>query len=207
MSLQDGVVVTGTGQASGATDVVQVSLGCEARADGVSAALDGVVRALAAMRAALVAGGVGEADVLVEDTSVRWEQDYQTQRVSYVATAGLSATVRDPSAAGRLVSAAVGAGGDAARLHGLRRTLDRPETLLPQAREAAMADARAKAEHYAALAGLSLGRVLAVAEPDTGQAVPLAEVQAARMAAPADLPYEVGTAAVSAVVRVRWELL
>ncbi|RJK96849.1 SIMPL domain-containing protein [Vallicoccus soli] len=209
MSLQDGVVVTGTGSASAPTDVVRAALGAESRGAGVAAALGEVVRAVEAMRAALAAAGVADADLSVESTSVNHEPWEEAAR-PYVARAGLSATLRDPAGAGALVSAVVDAGGDAARLHGLERALDRPEALLPRAREAAVADARARAEQLAGLVGRDLGRVLAVAEHAGGGPRPYGVATLERGAAaagPGPLPYEPGSASVTVVLQVRWELV
>jgi hypothetical protein len=209
VTLQDGVVVTGTGRASAPTDVVRAALGAESRQASVAAALDGAARAAAAMRAALLAAGVAEGDVVVESTSVNhepWEREVQP----YVGRAALAVTLRDPDGAGALVSAAVAAGGDAARLDGLRRALDRPEDLAPRARRAAVADARARAEELAGLLGRSLGRALAVLEVVDGAAQPWEGPERMALAtagAPAPVPFEAGSASVTAAVRVRWELV
>jgi uncharacterized protein len=78
--------------------------------------------------------------------------------------------------------------------------------VLAAAREAAWRDARARAEQYAVLAGVGLGRVVRIEELAGGRpVVPLAgryEAQAA--AGPA---VEVGEAEVRARVAVTWALL
>ncbi len=79
-----------------------------------------------------------------------------------------------------------------------------PAPLAAAAREAAFADARARAEQYARLAGRSLGPVVEIREDD-GAPGPVARVLAAQATSDA-LVVEPGSQEVRATVTVRWEL-
>jgi uncharacterized protein YggE len=66
-----------------------------------------------------------------------------------------------------------------------------PAKALDQAREAAVADARRKAEIYAHAAGLALGRVTWITE-DAGYAPPMPMARMSAAAAPAPVPISPG---------------
>lgn len=198
----DGVTVAGTGRAGAAPDVVRIDLAAESSAIAVHAALADATAGLARMREALTAAGVQGTDLRTTDTSVHVDHGSGGRPQGYVARLGLSATVRDIATAGTVVQEALAEGGETARLSGLTFSHSDPSELLTTAREAAFADARAKAEAYASLSARTLGEVSAVDETGGG-AVPLPRSMA--MAAPlADMTVEGGLQEVSVSVVVRW---
>ena len=73
-------------------------------------------------------------------------------------------TVREIDDAGTVLDDAIDAGGDAIRVSHISFSLDDPEAAMAEAREAAMADAKARAETLAAAAGVSVGRPLSINE-------------------------------------------
>lgn len=197
-----GVTVVGTGRAGAPPDVVRIDLAAEASAVAVQSALTVATAGLSCMREALTSAGVQAIDLRTTDTSVHVDHGTGGRPQGYVARLGLSATVRDVGAAGTVVQEALARGGETARLSGLSFSHSDPSGLLAVAREAAFADARAKAETYAMLSGRDLGEVSAV-EESGGGAVPLPRSMA--MAAPvADLAVEGGLQEVSVSVVVRW---
>ena len=78
--------------------------------------------------------------------------------MGYTAYQNLSVTVRDAALVGALVDAFAGVAGNALTIDHIGFDVADPQPLLARARESAFADARAKAEQYAALAGRELGR-------------------------------------------------
>ena len=78
-----------------------------------------------------------------------------------------------------------------------------PATAFGRAREAAFADARARAEHLAGLADATLGQVEAVAEG--GSSAPMPHGGLALMAK-ADVGLQPGETTLSASVTVTWSL-
>jgi len=198
-----GVTVTGSGSASGVPDVVVAELGAEAVAPDVQAALDGATSGLAALRASLASAGVPDGDVRTAQTSTWTERptpggaDDAPSRTTARAT--LRVVLRDVDGAGAVVRDALVAAGPVARLESLTTALSDVGPLAEQAREAAFADARARAEQYARLAGKALGDVLDVRE-DGGPGAPAPRV----LKASAALVVEPGQQEVQASVTVRW---
>ncbi|WP_454042992.1 SIMPL domain-containing protein [Cellulosimicrobium sp. Marseille-Q8652] len=197
-----GVTTTGQGAATAAPDVAVVELGTEASATGVQEALDRANAGLAAARDALLAAGVAATDVRTSQTSTWTEQRDDGPRTTARLT--LRATVRDVAASGEVVRAALDAAGPVARLDSTSLAVGDPGPLAAAAREDAFADARARAEQYARLAGRSLGPVVEIRE-DVGGPAPVPRLMAAKAAGDA-LVVEPGTQEVRASVTVRWEL-
>ena len=80
----------------------------------------------------------------------------------YVATNLLTVRVRDLDGLGTVLDAAVADGANT--LNGLTFGLAKPEPALNEARKAAVADARAKAELLVTAAGMKLGRIVMITE-------------------------------------------
>jgi uncharacterized protein YggE len=204
------VTVVGEGVASAVPDTALLHLGVETRGATPGEALDACSRALEEVIAAVRAAGVEPPRLATGELSVHpdWEAGPQGQQrpAGYRAAARLTARVDAPARAGQVATAAVAAGGEAARVHGLVLVVGDQGGVLAAAREAAWRDARGRAEQYAALAGVALGRVLRIEEVGGARPVlPLVGRYEARAAAgPA---VEVGEAEVRARVAVTWALL
>jgi uncharacterized protein YggE len=196
--------VTGSGAASAAPDIVRIRAGVRCDADDVSSALDDVAARAAAVSSAARDHGVADADLRTTGTGVHPRHDREgTTVVGYTAYQSLSVTVRDPGLVGSLVAALAGAAGNALTIEHIGLELSDPQPLLARAREAAFADARRKAEQYAALAGRELGKVERLSDVVGGGAQPRFELMAAGKSA--DLGVELGENSVTATVAVRWE--
>ena len=207
---QPTVTVVGEGMASAVPDTALLHLGVETRGTTPGEALEACSRTLEEVIAAVRAAGVEPPRLATGELSVHpdWEVGTQGQQrpAGYRAAARLTARLDVPARAGQVATAAVAAGGEAARVHGLVLVAaDRAEVLVA-ARDAAWRDARGRAEQYAALGGVALGRVLRIEEMGgRGPALPLVGRYEARAAAgPA---VEVGEAEVRVRVAVTWELL
>jgi hypothetical protein len=119
----------------------------------------------------------------------------------------VAVTLRNLSDAGATISDAAAAGGDATRINGVSFAVDDHSALLTQARDAAFADAKAKAEQYANLAGRSLGKVSMVTEGQSnsggGVVYPMARDE---MSAGSPVPIAAGSQDVTLTTNVTWEL-
>ncbi|MDR7277113.1 SIMPL domain-containing protein [Catenuloplanes atrovinosus] len=201
----EGVVVTGTGEAYGEPDTAAVSLAVETSAPTVAKAMDDASAAAVRMRDALLRAGVARADLRTSDVTVDSTVDDEQKVTGYSARYELDATVRDLPKAGAIMSAAIAAGGDAARLDGVSFVIEDSAAVLAKARQRAFADARAKAELYAHQAGRALDRVVRVTEDAPGHSG--ADKQSYALgagAADAAVPIEPGTQALTATVTVEW---
>src|SRR5438552_10836112 len=122
---------------------------------------------------------------------------YQVQNLVEVRTTNVGGL-------GPLLDDAVSSG--ATRVFGISFESDNVEALKTQARDQAMANARAKAEQLARDAGVSLGRPTTIEESDTGGVTPQQAV-APRAAAPAaTTPIQPGQLQISTSVRVIWSI-
>ncbi len=201
-----GVEVGGVGTATGIPDVLRFSVGVEVSADGVDGALSGADDAARRVIAALRAADVAERDVQTAGVSVHPRYDGEGERITgYTARHDLAVTLREMAAAGAVIASVADAGGDAARLQGLSYALEDDAAVQAEARAAAFADARRRAEQYADLVGRRLGDVLWVRENVSAPA-PMPYGAADEAAAGASLALEPGSTAVTVTAEVRWSL-
>jgi uncharacterized protein len=202
------VTVAGTGGASAVPDTALLQLGVESRGSTPAEALDACGRALDQILAALDAEGVEPARRTTGGLELHedWESRQPGQGpVRYLAGARLTVRLARPAQAGQVAAAAVAAGGDTARVHGLELVVGDPAAVAAAAREAAWHDAVARAEQYARLAGAALGPVLEVKEapPPPPDARPMRLLAAEAPPGPATEP---GETSVWATVTVTWAL-
>ena len=165
--------VSGSGTASAAPDVAVLSLGVEAEADSVGEARAQAAEAMDAMLAALKDGGVADEDIQTTRFSVQPRFDFIEQRQvlrGFAVDNIVSVKIRSIDDTGELIDAALAAGGDLARIEGVRFTIDDPSSLEDEARQEAMAEARRKAKTLAQAAGVDLGRPRSISE--TGGSIP-----------------------------------
>ena len=203
--MSDRVDVSGTGTAQARPDLLVARLGAEGTGPDVAAALAAGESAARAMAEAARARGIVDGDLRTEDMSVGQHHDQHGQPSGYRAWLGLTVTLRDVVGSGAVLGDVLAAGGDATRLLGASLAVSDPSAALEQARAGAMADARAQAEHLAALAGRVLGdvrRISTVAEP--GMPRPIA--MAAKGVRAAAMPVEAGEASVTVSLQVRFDL-
>ena len=203
-----GVIVSGLGKVSGSPDVLRLQLGVEIRRPDVSAALRDANQVQSRVRAALRGDGVDAKDLQTADVSLYPSFDGKGRSNGYLVSESTVAKLRNLDRAGRTIGDAVTAGGNAARVQGVSFALEDNAALLGQARDAAYAEAKSKAERYAQLSGRSLGQVELVDEEAPRGDVPIPYARTASLAAGpgADVPVEAGQAQVSVSVTVRWSL-
>jgi uncharacterized protein YggE len=162
--MDTGVSVAGSGQVSAPPDVLRISFSVEHVAPDVAAAVAQVGQRTDAVIAALREQGVeGSA---IGTTTVNIYQEYREPGNSpgYRGSHVLTVTTKDLTSFGRLLNAAVDAGGNSLGLQALEFDIEDKTELLTRARQLAFREARTKAEELAGLAGYSLGSVSAISE-------------------------------------------
>ncbi|GAA3300564.1 SIMPL domain-containing protein [Dactylosporangium vinaceum] len=203
----DSVLVTGTGEVSGEPDTVTADFAVEITAAAVDDAMTRAGTAATRVRDALLHAGVARADLQTSNVNVGAQRNDDGNVTGYTVSQGITATIRSLPQAGAVLSAAIAAGGDAARLNGVWYSIEDDTALLSQARKLAFADARAKAQQYAQEAGRPLGRVMTVSEvPFT---VPVSggfDYRSGADAPAAPMPVEPGRQRLSVTVTVEWAL-
>lgn len=204
----ESVLVTGTGEVFGEPDTLTADLAVETAAPTVGAALDQAVAAATRTRDALIRAGVARVDLQTTNVSISSTQDENGKITGYTVNQGLTATIRNLPKAGSLMTAAIKAGGDAARLNGVSFAIEKNTDLIAEARRKAFADAKAKAELYAREAGRPLGRVVKISEPTFGYGEPVHrdKMSTAMAAMDASVPIEPGRQRLSITVTVEWIL-
>jgi len=161
---------------------------------------------MSGMREALVRGGVGESSLSTTNVSLSPVHDPWPTVVAYEASVSLAAKLSDLSHVGSLLVAAIDAGGDGARIDGITFSHKDSAGLEAAARDAAFADAHAKADQYARLAGQLLGEVRHVAESELG-GVPVPQRMVAAAVNMGAVPIDGGEGSVTALVIVSWSLV
>lgn len=200
------VTVTGRGRASAPYDVATLRLAASARAANPSDATARASYAMQAMREAVVRGGAAEQSLQTTGVSLNPVHDPWPTVSGYEASLSLAVRLTDLEHVGSVLVAAVQAGGDGARVEGITFSHDDAEALEAAAREAAYADARAKAEQYAGLAGQALGEVRHVVEAELGAGAAPRFMRAMAAEAAAPPPIDGGEGSVTAVITVTWAL-
>lgn len=206
-----GVTTTGTGRVAVQPDVVVARLTAQVTGPQAAAAHHAAARASRAIIEALLARGVARADLRTVQTSSWTDQGdvvaegrrSVTRLPRTTVTMVVEARLRDLEGAGEVIDAALGAGGEPARLESTAWQVSDVAAARAEARAAAFAEAVAAARQLADLAGRPLGPVLDVSE--AGAAAP-GPVRARAMAQAASVPLEGGEQEVVAelVVRHGW---
>ena len=160
----ESVQVTGTGEVFGEPDTLFADFAVETSASTVDGASTSANAAATRMRDALVRAGISTVDIQTSNIVIGSRLDDDQEITSYTAGQGLTATIRNLPQSGAILSTAIAAGGDAARLKGTSFAIEDQVELLNDARKKAFANARETAELYARQAGRPLGRVVKVSE-------------------------------------------
>ena len=206
------IAVSGLGHVAGTPDTLLLQLRIEGRGVDVTTALGSANSAVTKVVAALKANGVAARDIKTSGLSVQPDYRYEkeTQRlIGYISSQSMSVKLRDLNKAGAAVSAATEAGGNSVRIDGASLDLESDSALVVEARANAFAEAKAKAEQYAKLAGRGLGQVSSVSESVSNPPVPLPYNMAAPAAMDAklaDVPIQRGSQEVEVRVEVVWAL-
>lgn len=201
------VTVIGTGRAAVTPDVVRLDLRIGHDAQDVAAALTGASKGIAAVGRVVRDQGVPDQDIRTLDANVSQRYDNTGTPVGFTAQQRLGIVVRRLDQVGEILEATASEVGNALLVDQVRLDVDDRSEGLSRARDAAFAEARAKAEQYAALSGSEVGAVLAVAEAGVAPIQPMRRMMAmAAMESSAGMPVEGGDLELTASVTVTWEL-
>ncbi|MDO8472760.1 MAG: SIMPL domain-containing protein [Dehalococcoidia bacterium] len=159
---QSGIWVTGQGKVTGVPDTAVVVLGIAAQATTVTEAQGKARTAMDAVVKVLKAKGVKDNDIQTQRFSItpitQWiEKENRQQIIGYIVDNMVTAKIRQTDSAGPIIDAVADAGGDLIRINSISFTIDDQSTLLAQAQELALKDAKAKAKVIADTMGIRLG--------------------------------------------------
>jgi uncharacterized protein YggE len=200
------LTVTGEGRVDTAPDMATISLGVTTEGDTARAALDANNAQLDAVLDRLRAAGIEDRDMQTTGLSLNPRYNYDqssgggNQITGFTASNAVTVRVRALDALGGILDASVGDGANT--LNGLSFGLADPVPATDEARKRAVADARRKAELYAAAAGVSLGAVQSISEQMSfGGPMPMAMADAG-FAKEASVPVATGEVGMAAQVTI-----
>lgn len=208
--LPPSITVSGEGRVSAKPDMATLSSGVVTEAKTAGEALSANSKAMETLLASFKASGVEDRDLSTSGFSVQPKYDYQPNRtgdpriIGYTVTNTLSVTIRDLSKLGAILDKAVTDGSN--QINGLSFDIDKKAPLQDEARKEAFADAKRKADIYAAAAGVKLGKLRDLSEQGGGFIPPRPMVMR-NMAAKADsVPVAEGEQDVQINVTATWEI-
>ena len=204
------ITVSGHGTVTAEPDTASVSLGVSVTESRATDALGRASERAAALIATLRGLGVAERDITT--TGVTLAPQYQYDRdlpriLGYQASNDLTVTIRDLATAGRVIDAAVGSAGDAARVGGVSFSVGDTAAVVGAARGAAIADATRRAGDYASTGHVQVGTIVEISEGRV--ATPWPVTYAADSAAPptgGPVPLQPGTQELAVDVTVVFQI-
>lgn len=203
------LTVSAEGKVEGRPDLATINLGVTTEGQTAQAALQENARRMTALNAALRRAGIAERDIQTSNVSVYPQQQYREGQqpliTGYQANNTVTAKVRNINNTGRVIDAAIAAGGNT--VNGVSFSYADPDAQLDAARRAAIAEARRRAELYASALNLRVVRVVQVVEGG-GYSPPMPVPMMARMEAQdaASTPVSPGQIETTASVSVTFEL-
>ncbi|KUH66011.1 hypothetical protein AU184_25030 [Mycolicibacterium novocastrense] len=201
------VTVVGSGEVLGAPDTLTINAGMEVVAADAAAALNQTSQLQRGVIDALVDSGIDRKDINTSEVSVQPQYGGGDNTIDgYRATNTIDIKVRALNTAPQVFGIIAGRGGNATRINNVTLAIEDDSQLVREARARAFNDAKSRAEQYALLAELDLGKVISISEvpassPPTPYPTPRGP--AAEMAA---VPIEPGQQAVGFNVTVVYEL-
>jgi len=198
------ISVSGTGRVLLTPDIADLRLGVTTTAKTVEEARAANATLMTAVISALKGLGIADRDVQTTTLSLGPVYDYSTNTnpprlTGYTLTNVVAVTIRDLEVAGAVIDGTMAAG--ATTLDSITFRVADQTTAEKEAREAAMREARAKAETLAAAAGVSIDSVASISETVTPIPYPVYYGNAAVLR-DAATPVEAGTNEVSVTIAV-----
>ena len=206
--------LTGHGEVMAAPDTAYVNSGVTTQAETAKDALAANTTDMTKLIETLKAAGIDSKDIQTSGFAVSPNYVYPQDNsgnppkiVGYTVSNQVTVHVRDLTQLGTILDQSVQVGANT--INGITFAVDDPSDLYAQARKAAFADAKAKAQLYAEAADVGLGDIQIISEQQNYNQPPQpvmykATAMAADRSAP--VPVEVGQLTFSIDVNVNWEL-
>lgn len=209
------IAIEGHGEVRAAPDMATINSGVTSQGETAREALDANTAAMTELISTLKAAGIEARDIQTSGFSVNPNYVYSDARDAngyslppringYQVSNSVTVTVRDLEDLGVILDKSVTVGANT--VNGVTFSVADPSELLDQARKAAFADARHKAELYAQAAGAELGDLETISEQrNVNSPEPYPMYARAEMAA-APVPVEAGEMSFGVTVSVSWDL-
>jgi uncharacterized protein len=200
------VTVVGAGQVQGTPDTLTVNASIEFVAPDVSGAMNQTSERQQAVIDALVGSGIDRKDISTTQVSLQpqFAGGDSTAIIGYRASNSIDVKIRKLDTASQALTLIVSTGGDATRINSVNYAIEDDSQLVKDTRARAFNDAKDRAQQYAQLSGLDLGKVISITE--SGGATPPTPLPSPRGAEMAAVPLEPGQQTVRFSVTVIFEL-
>lgn len=202
------VTVLGEGKVQGTPDTLTVGLSIEATAPDAAGASNQTSSRIAAVTDALTAQGIDRKDISTANVSLQpqYGGSDNTTIVGYRSSNSVEVKVRKIESGPQVLGAVTTAGGDATRINSVTYSIEDDSQLVSDARARAFDDAKNRAQQYADLSGMDLGKILSISETGTGPPPPM-PMQSPRFDVAAEsVPLSPGQQTVGFSVTAVWEL-
>ena len=199
-------------QAEGTTtrtpDIATIRAGVVTQGATAAAALSDNAQRMTRVLDALKRAGVNARDVQTATVNLspqyRYAEGQAPTITGYQATNSVAIRFRDIARSGTILDTLAGVGAN--QIDGPNLSIDSPDAALDEARTAAVKIARARAELYARAAGMSVARIVSIAESGTNDGATPGPVMFRAAAAADSTPVTAGVSRVSATLTVRFLL-
>jgi uncharacterized protein YggE len=200
------VTVVGAGQVQGVPDTLTADVGIEFTAPDVTTAMSQTNDRQQAVINALTGAGVDRKDISTTEVSLQPEHDSSADIISgYRANNSIRVKIHPTDSASHVLAVIVGTGGDATRINSVSYSIADDSQLVKDARTRAFQDAKNRADQYAQLSGLKLGKIISISEASGGTStMPPAPPRSGGIAEA--VPLEPGQQTVSFSVTAVWQL-
>lgn len=201
--------IVASGEVTAAPDIATIGAGVVTQAPTAAVAMTENARRTAATVAAIRKAGVADRDIQTTAINLSPQYRYADNQppviTGYQASSRVSVRFRDVKAAGPILDSLVAAGAN--QIDGPTLSIDKPEPLLDQARQKAVAEARKRAALYAQAAGLQVKRIVAISESSFEMPrPPMPMMMMARGKEAADSSIEAGEQKLAISLSVTFEL-
>lgn len=200
------ISVTGIGAAYGTPDTGSAQIGVQTRDTDPTKAVSANSAKMTAIITGLKAQGIDSKDIQTTNFSVSAQQNNDPQTglprgpITFIVENTVVITVRDLTKVGQVLSASVEAGAN--NIYGVSFSVADQSGLQAQARDKAMADAKARAQQLAKDAGVTLDAPMSISENFSGGPIQYAKSFAGNAAPAADVPVQTGQVQVQLEVNV-----
>ena len=202
------ITISATGSTSVVPDAVRITATVSVIGKTSKEALATASTTSSAVRKALTANIIATKDVATQSVSVFPEYTYPANGTpvisGYRASQSFDITVRAAATAGAVVDAIVDAGGDNLQVNSASPFVLNNDKATERARASAVARAKTKANSYAKLLGVKLGKVIYLDETSTPAPFPIYSVAA--KAEDSATQIDLGEQKVTVSVTVRWSI-
>lgn len=206
------ISVSGTGTLNLSPDMAVISAGVQSKAETAKTALADNNQKMSALFAELKKAGIAEKDIQTSNFNIYPEVVYPKrdsnkppQIVGYNVNNQVTVRIRKLENVGDVLTTLVSAGAN--NMSGLNFSVSNRKEKLDEARKAAIADARKKAELYASEIGTKIKRLKSLNEGGSHHPQPIM-MRSAKMEMSADMavPIAQGEMSISVTINTSWEL-